>query len=575
MARRGRWAVGSVAVLSVALYLARSWAGGHLGFPLDDAWIHQTYARNLVEYGQWAFVPGQPSAGSTAPLWTLLLAIGYGLGLPFRTWPFALGGLCLVGTALSAARLGERLFPNHRFAPLLVGLAAALEWHLVWAAASGMETLLFALLALALWDRVVVQPARRPFLTGLLGGGLILTRPEGVLAVGLAAGAWLWLGVEAWLRSRAAREDKRQGRPRRGGPRRGGPCRGGPPCPPQSDEPPSGRASVGAGLRARPSQATTEGRATAEGRATTEGRPYIVGTVLMAAGAALVVLPYIALNLYLSGSPWPNTFYAKQAEYAALLAQPLAVRLWRVGVLPLIGAQVLLVPGLVWGLWQTARRGVRNLRGQQVTWWLPPVWAGATVAVYAVRLPVTYQHGRYLIPVIPIFLVYSIGGALGIKARSPRPKVQPLSLGLTVWALSVAVLFLAFLFLGARAYSTDVAIIEEEMVAVARWLDENTEPGALIAVHDIGAVGYFAQRPLLDLAGLVSPEVVPFIRDEERLLAWLREQDADYLVTFPSWYPTLTADPRLQEVYRTNAAVTVAQGGENMTVYAPRWDREQ
>ena len=40
--------------------------------------------------------------------------------------------------------------------------------------------------------------------------------------------------------------------------------------------------------------------------------------------------------------------------------------------------------------------------------------------------------------------------------------------------------------------------------AVAQWLDRNTPPNALIAAHDIGAMGYFARRPPLDLAGLIS-----------------------------------------------------------------------
>ena len=47
------------------------------GYPLDDAWIHQTYARNWAETGQLAYVVGLPSAGSTAPLWTLLLSVAY------------------------------------------------------------------------------------------------------------------------------------------------------------------------------------------------------------------------------------------------------------------------------------------------------------------------------------------------------------------------------------------------------------------------------------------------------------------------------------------------------------------
>lgn len=485
--------------LSVGLYLGWSGLRGAIGFPLDDAWIHQTYARNLVEYGQWAFLPGRPSAGSTSPLWTLLLAVGYGLGLPFRLWTYGLGGLCLVGTALLSARLAGRLFPNHPSIPLLAGLAAALEWHLVWAAVSGMETLLFVWLALALWDRVIAGPSRRPFLTGLLGGALVLTRPEGAVAVGLAAVGAAW--AEA-----------------------------------------------------------TDGR----------WRQGLTAAGWMAAGAGVVVAPYLALNFHLSGTLWPNTFYAKQAEYAALLAQPLTVRLWRVGTAPLVGAQALLLPGLIRGMARAARRG---LRGSAAAWWLPLIWAAATAAIYALRLPVTYQHGRYLIPVVPVILTYGTGGTLALLARIGRwgrTHGAPL---LRAWALSIAVLFLAFLLLGARAYATDVAIIEGEMVAVARWINEHTGPDALIAVHDIGAVGYFARRPLLDLAGLVNPEVVPFIRDEARLMAWLEAQGADYLVTFPSWYPTLTADPRLEEVYRTGAAVTVEQGGENMAVYAIRWGR--
>ena len=58
------------AIVSVLGYLGVSARGGPLGFPLDDAWIHQTYARNLGLRAEFSFVPGQPSAGSTSPLWS-------------------------------------------------------------------------------------------------------------------------------------------------------------------------------------------------------------------------------------------------------------------------------------------------------------------------------------------------------------------------------------------------------------------------------------------------------------------------------------------------------------------------
>ena len=73
-------------VISVIFYLLASRYTYRIGFPLDDAWIHQTYARNLVMNGEWAFVSGKPSGGSTAPLWSALLALGYLFHFNLYVW---------------------------------------------------------------------------------------------------------------------------------------------------------------------------------------------------------------------------------------------------------------------------------------------------------------------------------------------------------------------------------------------------------------------------------------------------------------------------------------------------------
>ena len=67
----------AVAILSLGSYTVWSSTAEGPGFPLDDAWIHQTYARNLIQHTEWSFIPGIPSGGSTAPLWSAILAIGY------------------------------------------------------------------------------------------------------------------------------------------------------------------------------------------------------------------------------------------------------------------------------------------------------------------------------------------------------------------------------------------------------------------------------------------------------------------------------------------------------------------
>ena len=127
---------------------------------------------------------------------------------------------------------------------------------------------------------------------------------------------------------------------------------------------------------------------------------------------------------------------------------------------------------------------------------------------------------------------------------------------------------LFFLLQGAFAFATDVAIVEGEMVTVAGWLANNAPPEALIASHDIGAIGYFAERPLLDLAGLITPEVIPLLEDEEALAHYILNSDAQYLVTAPGWpYSQIAHQSSTRLRFSTDFALTKEQGLNNMTVY--------
>ncbi len=469
------------ATASVLFYIGLSAAGGYVGFPLDDAWIHQTYARNLATRGEFAFVPGQSSAGSTSPLWTGLLAIGYLAHIDYRVWTYGLGAALLALNAWLAYRLVLHLWPEARTAALAAGLLVTIEWHLVWSAASGMETLLLS--AGAMLVLVLDWPAQAGWI-GFVAGLAVLARPDGLSLVPFVA-------VRAWL------------------------SRG-----------PEGRAWKPA--------------------------------LWAALGFGLLFAPYLWLNYRLSGAPWPNTFYAKQAEYAILRAEPLWTRLGRVGALPFVGVLVLLLPALLGAAWHAARA-----RRWEV--WVPLGWSAALVGAYALRLPVTYQYGRYVMPVIPVLLAVGLGG-LAVLAR-PRSTQMLVRVVSRAWMAAIVVVAAAFWVRGAQRYRTDVQIIETEMVATARWVATHTNVNALVAAHDIGALGYFGGRPLLDMAGLVSPQVIPFIRDENRLRDWLDASGANYLETFPGWYPTLTALVDKQQIFSTGAPYSPADGGENMAVY--------
>jgi hypothetical protein len=489
----------------VTLYASA--AGG--GFALDDSWIHQTYARNLAETGQWAFTPGVPSAASTSPLYTILLAIGYRLGVNYLLWTYALGALMLALTGMLGARLAERVMPEQRSIGLVTGLALVLAWHLIWSAASGMETMLFSMMTLALigsaWrERDAYPPPdftaviRRGAAFGALAALATLARPEGIVLAGLVVVLVLivrprgsWRAISLW--------------------------------------------------------------------ATSTGFGFIA-----------CLAPYLVYNVSLTGGPLPDTAAAKQAEYALLLMDHYAARLVKM-LRPLVGGgQLLLVPGMIAYLFMIAPRLRKDIRS--AAYLLPALWAAAIIGLYAAWLPADYQHGRYVIPALPSLIV---GGVIGLVWLAHRTKRSPVGRVVSrTLIISSALAFLYFAFgAGLSAYRLDVHIINEEMVASAQWIAEHIPPDDLLAVHDIGAVGYFAPRPILDLAGLVSPEIVSIMNDETAVWSLMQQRGARYLMAFPDQVPGKGIDnSRLCPVYTSNGAASRSVGGPNMTVYQLAWD---
>ncbi len=120
-------------------------------------------------------------------------------------------------------------------------------------------------------------------------------------------------------------------------------------------------------------------------------------------GLTLGLGPYLAFHQALDGAWWPSTFYAKQAEYAVRLGTPLIVRFFDQMVQPLTGVGILLAPGIICTT-------VASIRSRSWDRLAPILWVCVHLGAYALRLPVTYQHGRYAMPVIPVLLLLGIEG---------------------------------------------------------------------------------------------------------------------------------------------------------------------
>jgi hypothetical protein len=179
--------VWAAAVVCAAIGVALLWAGNGAPsiweFPLDDAWIHQVYARGLVTDGMPTYNPGVPEAGFTSPLWLLALAplqlVGADPVLGAKLLSLLAAILAAVGIARLAVLLGAA--PERAWlAPPVVLLAPGF----LFAALSGMEvTLCAALLAHGLADALGTHTRRG----GLWLGLAAVTRPEAIVVVSLLA----------------------------------------------------------------------------------------------------------------------------------------------------------------------------------------------------------------------------------------------------------------------------------------------------------------------------------------------------------------------------------------------------
>ena len=475
-----RLVIAVASLAAVLFYLLVSALIFRIGFPLDDSWIHLTYARNLAEHGEWAYRLGQRSAGSTSPLWTGLLAVGFLLDLAPYAWSYLLGWVILTLMGIHAENVARKFIRSYQPRIPWVGLFFVSVWHLTWSAVSGMETLLHAFIAFVVLTGLM-NGSRRYLGLGLLAGLSVWVRPDGLTLLGpilfvaiLSESTWSARAEAIW------------------------------------------KTSIGFGS---------------------------------------LFLPYLLFNLALSGNPMPSTFYAKQAEYEAYwlsktLVERMSNYLWPVIASPFL----VLIPGAF--LWLAGP--LRSLNWGVLA---GVIWFFGYILIYFMRLP-AYQHGRYIIPALPVIYLWGLLGLLEYAAIRGANRRVVLS-----WQMLTGVLCLTFAFIGARQNAFDVYWIESEMVETAKWVKHNLPGDAVLAVHDIGALGYHVQNPLIDLAGLITPEVVPFIRDEPRLMEYLDSSAAEYLIVFPGLYPQLTAQ-------RTPAFVAglefdPLQIDEDMQVY--RW----
>ena len=218
---------------------------------------------------------------------------------------------------------------------------------------------------------------------------------------------------------------------------------------------------------------------------------------------ALVLGGWLAFAWAWFGHLWPNTLAAKVAggEGLAYHVEQLRRQAGIVGATDAAMAMVVLV--------LLARRLARREwpARSPATRFLPWIWMAAVPVLYIVRgVPVL---SRYLVPLLPL-LAWLAWSLLDRAVANARPRAA-LATGLALAAIALAQNLVTYTRIVRPQVDSFTAGMHASLEPWGRWFADHTRADAVIAAPDIGALGYFSQRRVVDLAGLVTPAMVPIL----------------------------------------------------------------
>jgi hypothetical protein len=251
-----------------------------------------------------------------------------------------------------------------------------------------------------------------------------------------------------------------------------------------------------------------------------------------------VIAPWMFFAWHYFGSPIPVTLMAKQFQGTLTISQKfapgLAALVWNNLHESYFAAQAILaVCGvlfslygrrdwvLLWG-WSAVYGIAYTLLGVSRYFWYYAPLAASWIAAVGVGIAALVNLGERLTPArkISLPLIGAIAGSITLfvfvcQARS-------------VWFVQEK---------GDLRYAS--------YRAAGEWLRENTSATSKVGTLEVGIIGYYSERPIVDFAGLIQPEVAPQLANQdsyEGAARWAMDRyRPEYVVLREDVFPSLEA----------------------------------
>jgi tetratricopeptide (TPR) repeat protein len=449
---------------------------GYFAFPLDDPWIHLTFARNLVQYHSFSYFKNEmATAGSTSPIYTFILAAGFVFYNNEMILSYALGILFFIFSGIAFYKLTSFEFGKENYYAVLFTAIFVVDKWMNFISVTGMETTMyiFMLISTAYFYK---KKQAVPFAVFL---GLILWgRPDSVaFMAALAADYFL-----AYKFSKSGGDIK----------------------------------------------------------LFTKKDFIKIGII---AGSIAVI--YLGFNLMLSGSLLPNTYSAKLAYYSPEFRSRISFLKYEVWDYFTRGAYGVIIIGFFVSAAKMIFDLFKKKYNGNLLYILFPL---LLVFIYWYKLPYAHRFGRYLMPAIPfIILLSGLGFRDLCKLAGNYMQSGKIAQVLMIGISSVIILYSFFDYKdNAQNYAEQCVYIHDRHVVTANWIKDNTKPDDVIATHDVGAIGFYCNRKIVDAAGLMNPELISKINDDNYasiMSDFMKKNNVNYLAFQREWFRVVNQNP--------------------------------
>lgn len=197
--------------------------------------------------------------------------------------------------------------------------------------------------------------------------------------------------------------------------------------------------------------------------------------------------------------------------------------------------------------------------------WIPVLLFGLGLPIIlAFVAPQFRHHGRYFFPILPVLTLAGTQTISSFIANRGMERFSRLFQILLVLICTIGTVH------AMEMYRASVSNIVDQHLAASDWIEKNCSKQDVIAAHDVGAIGYFTKRNIIDLVGLVSPEIYPLQNDQAEVWRTGRREGANVFIIYnrlnPSFYQFAKDSLELQRELRVRPPLT-ASADTVMSIY--------